>query len=111
MSDRTGICNGTKSTFHWYRKSGADIEVSQILKMESFASRRQAVLPDISGYSHQPGSGFGFIISGVRRVALSFASKSLLPAMKNIGKDLFNRSMPEFVVLAKTKTREQQPNQ
>ena len=49
---------------------------------------RQAVLPHFTGYSRQRGSGIGSLAAGVGRVALPFAKKFLLPAVKSIGKDL-----------------------
>ena len=49
---------------------------------------RQAVLPHFTGYSRQRGNGIGSLAAGVGRVALPFAKKFLLPAVKSIGKDL-----------------------
>ena len=53
---------------------------------------RQAYLPHFSGYSRQRGSGFGSLAAGIGRVALPFAKKVLLPAVKSIGKDLVTQS-------------------
>ena len=75
--------------------------------MEQYYSQ-QAVLPHFSGYSRQRGSGFGSLAAGVGRVAIPFAKKFLLPAVKSIGKELFAQSIPElFDVAAKRKTPKQ----
>ena len=74
------------NSIHWYGKSGADNEVTQFSKMESYYSR-QTVLPRFSGPSNQRGSGFGSVAAGVGRVALLFAKNVLLPAMKKIGEE------------------------
>ena len=69
---------------------------------------RQAVLPHFTGYSRQRGSGIGSLAAGVGRVALPFAKKFLLPAVKSIGKDLIANTLPELVeVVSKKKSPKQ----
>ena len=69
---------------------------------------RQAVLPHFTGYSRQRGSGIGSLAAGVGRVALPFAKKFLLPAVKSIGKDLITNTLPELVeVVSKKKSPKQ----
>ena len=64
---------------------------------------RQAVLPHFTGYSRQRGSGIGSLAAGVGRVALPFAKKFLLPAVKSIGKDLIANTLPELVEVVSIK--------
>ena len=72
---------------------------------------RQAVLPHFTGYSRQRGSGIGSLAAGVGRVALPFAKKFLLPAVKSIGKDLIANTLPELVEVAfKKKSPKQAAN-
>ena len=67
----------------------------------------QAVLPHFTGYSRQRGSGIGSLAAGVGRVALQFAKKFLIPAVKSIGKDLIANTLPELVeVVSKKKSKQ-----
>ena len=69
---------------------------------------QQAQLPHFSGPARQRGSGFGSLAAGVGRVALPFAKKFLLPAVKSIGKEFLSQSIPElFDVTSKKKTPKQ----
>ena len=70
--------------------------------MQSYYSR-QATLPHFSGHARQRGSGIGSLALGVGRVALPFAKKVLLPAVKSIGKELFVQSLPELMEVASKK--------
>ena len=70
--------------------------------MQSYYSR-QATLPHFSGHARQRGSGIGSLALGVGRVALPFAKKVLLPAVKSIGKELFVQSLPELMEVASRK--------
>ena len=67
--------------------------------MEQYYSQ-QAVLPRFTGHARQRGSGFGSLAAGVGRVAVPFAKKVLLPAVKSLGKELFVQSLPELVEVA-----------
>ena len=64
--------------------------------MQSYYSR-QAVRPHFSGHTRQRGSGLGSLAAGVGRVALPFAKKVILPAVKSIGKEFFVQSLPELM--------------
>ena len=69
---------------------------------------QQALLPHFSGLARQRGSGFGSLAAGVGRVALPFAKKYLLPAVKSIGKEFVSQSIPELLeVVSKKKTPKQ----
>ena len=69
---------------------------------------QQAQLPHFSGLARQRGSGFGSLAAGVGRVALPFAKKYLLPAVKSIGKEFLSQSIPELLdVASKKKTPKQ----
>ena len=70
--------------------------------MQSYYSR-QATLPHFSGHARQRGRGIGSLALGVGRVALPFAKKVLLPAVKSIGKELFVQSLPELMEVASKK--------
>ena len=70
--------------------------------MQNYYSR-QATLPHFSGHARQRGSGIGSLALGVGRVALPFAKKVLLPAVKSIGKDLLVQSLPELMEVASKK--------
>ena len=61
---------------------------------------RQASMPHFSGHARQRGSGIGSLALGVGRVALPFAKRVLLPAVKSIGKELFVQSLPELMEVA-----------
>ena len=75
--------------------------------MEQYYAQ-QAQLPHFSGPARQRGSGFGSLAAGVGRVALPFAKKFLLPAVKSIGKELLSQSIPELLdVASKKKTPKQ----
>ena len=63
----------------------------------------QAVLPHFTGYSRQRGSGIGSLAAGVGRVALPFAKKFLLHAVRSIGKDLLANTLPELVEIVSKK--------
>ena len=74
--------------------------------MEQYYAQ-QAQLPHFSGPARQRGSGFGSLAAGVGRVALPFAKKFLLPAVKSIGKEFLSQSMPELLDVASKKTPKQ----
>ena len=75
--------------------------------MEQYYAQ-QAQLPHFSGPARQRGSGFGSLAAGVGRVALPFAKKFLLPAVKSIGKEFLSQSIPELLdVASKKKTPKQ----
>ena len=76
--------------------------------MQSYYSR-QATLPHFSGHARQRGSGIGSLALGVGRVALPFAKKVLLPAVKSIGKELFVQSLPELMEVASKKNLSNEP--
>ena len=61
--------------------------------MEQYYAQ-QAQLPHFSGPARQRGSGFGSLAAGVGRVALPFAKKFLLPAVKSIGKNSYHKAYP-----------------
>ena len=72
--------------------------------MEDYYAK-QVYLPHFSSYNRQRGSGIGALAAGIGRVALPFAKKYLLPAAKNIGKELLTQSVPEILdVIAKRKS-------
>ena len=66
--------------------------------MQNYYSR-QATLPHFSGHARQRSRGIG----SLALVALPFAKKVLLPAVKSIGKDLFVQSLPELMEIASKK--------
>ena len=70
--------------------------------MQNYYSRK-ATLPHFSGHARQRGSGIGSLALAVGQVALPFAKKVLLPAVKSIGKDLFVQSLPELMEVASKK--------
>ena len=74
--------------------------------MEQYYAQ-QAQLPHFSGPARQRGSGFGSLAAGVGRVALPFAKKFLLPAVKSIGKEFLSQSIPELLDVASKKTPKQ----
>ena len=75
--------------------------------MEQYYAQ-QAQLPHFSGPARQRGSGFGSLAAGVGRVALPFAKKFLLPAVKSIGKKFLSQGIPELLdVASKKKTPKQ----
>ena len=75
--------------------------------MEQYYAQ-QAQLPHFSGPARQRGSGFGSLAAGVGRVALPFAKRFLLPAVKSIGKEFLSQSIPELLdVASKKKTPKQ----
>ena len=59
--------------------------------------------PHFTGYSRQRGSGIGSLAAGVGRVALPFAKKFLLPAVKSIGKALIANIPPDLVEVVSKK--------
>ena len=66
---------------------------------------KQVYLPHFSSYNRQRGSGIGALAAGIGRVAVPFAKKFLLPAAKNIGKELLTQSVSEILaVIAKRKS-------
>ena len=65
--------------------------------MEQYYAQ-QAQLPHFSGPARQRGSGgLGSLAAGVGQVALPFAKKFLLPAVKSIGKEFLSQSIPELL--------------
>ena len=70
--------------------------------METYYTR-QDTMPHFSGQTRQRGSGIGSLALGVGRVALPFAKKVLLPAVKSIGKELFVQSLQELMEVATNK--------
>ena len=70
--------------------------------METYYTR-QPMMPHFSGKARQRGSGIGSLALGVGRVALPFAKKVLLPAVKSIGKELFVQNLPELMEVATKK--------
>ena len=70
--------------------------------METYYTR-QATMPHFSVQTRQRGSGIGSLALGVGRVALPFAKKVLLPAVKSIGKEVFVQSLPELMEVATIK--------
>ena len=64
---------------------------------------QQAQLSHFSAPARQRESSFGSLAAGVGRVALPFAKKFLLPAVKSIGKEFLSQSMPELLNLASKK--------
>ena len=74
--------------------------------MEQYYAQ-QAQLPHFPGPARQPESGLGSLAAGVGRVALPFAKKFLLPAVKSIGKEFLSQSIPELLDVASKKTPKQ----
>ena len=64
---------------------------------------QQALLPHFSGPARQRGSGFGSLAADVGRVALPFAKKYLLPAVKSISKEFVSQSIPELLEVVSKK--------
>ena len=76
-------------------------------KMEQYYAQ-QTQLPHFSGPARQPGICFGSLAAGVGRVALPFAKKFLIPAVKSIGQEFSSQSIPELLdVASKKKTPKQ----
>ena len=79
--------------------------------MEAFYSH-SALLLHFSGFSRQRGSGFGTFAASAERVALPLVKMIFLPAVKSIGKDFLNQSLPEAVEVATIeKPQSRQPDQ
>ena len=66
---------------------------------------QEAQLPHFPGPARQRESGFGSLAAGVERVALPFAKKFLLPAVKSIGKEFISQSIPELLDVASKKDK------
>ena len=66
--------------------------------------RQTSLFTTFSSYNRQRGSGIGPLAAEIGRTALPFAKKNLLPAAKNIGKELLTQTVPEVLdVIAKRK--------
>ena len=76
-------------------------------QMEQYYAQK-AQLPHLfPGSARQRESGFGSLAAGVGRVALSFAKKFLLSAVKSVGKEFLSQSIPELLDVASKKTPKQ----
>ena len=70
--------------------------------MEQYYAQ-QAQLPHFSGPARHCGSGFVSLAAGVGRVALPFAKKCLLPAVKSNGKEFLSQGIPKLLHVASKK--------
>ena len=55
--------------------------------MYSYYANQVKSLPQFSGHYRKRGSGFGALASGIGRVALPLARRSILPTAKRIGRE------------------------
>ena len=69
---------------------------------------QQANLPIFSEHYRQRGSDFGALALGIGRVALPLNRKFVIPAPKNIGKELLLQAAPELIEVA---TKRKNPKQ
>ena len=68
----------------------------------------QANLPIFSEHYRQRGSDFGALALGIGRVALPLTRKFVIPAPKNIGKELLLQAAPELI---EVETKRKSPKQ
>ena len=70
--------------------------------MEQYYAK-QASFPHFSGHYRQRGSGFGALAAGIGRVAIPFARRVILPALKKLGRELLMSAAPELIDFAMKK--------
>ena len=59
-------------------------------------AQSSANFPNFRGHARQRGRGFGALAQTLRRTAIPFIKKYIVPAAKRIGADLFEIAAPEI---------------
>ena len=57
---------------------------------------RQVEIPYYKGVGRQRGRGFGALAQGIRRTAIPFLRKFIVPAAKRVGADLLEFAVPKI---------------